>query len=721
MSKVYERINFQNAPSTATPLNETNLNKMDKAIDDLDNKVVELEGYEEDAQKAIAEVREVAENAQATVNEVVTDAQETLSREIIEAQRTIDYKVADVEFYTKRDADVKYGSVIVQKATGSDILLKDSSGRPTIDFTAYGASEQKQYSGKNLLKSTASSTTMYGITFTVNDDGSITCNGKATNHAYITIASNITLPAGDYILNGCPDGGSSTTYRLHTNGKVMYDYGSGAEFTLTEETTITNLIAYISSGQTVNNLTFYPMISVEGGEFEPYVGGVASSNPSYPQEITSVGDSGYFDGELLQGAYQSSNGAFTSGANYVASKNLTLCNVNDKIVLKYKNVAPAMSVLFYDKNGNYLSNQSILNNDTLSATAPTNASSFHFYINESGVTPTNAKHICVTINKKYALIVKKQNKNFVNLNDFTAYSGGSVVVEGNKITVNGRYYAYAKIKVKPNTNYYINYNTDSSTLVDNILVYDSNISTVIFNGKGTFNTGTHTEIALLLYSGTATSGTSVYSNIQLEPNTVATDYVEHESKTTYIPIAQPLRGIGDSADSVKKDNGLYVEGRKIYKDILKQTTGTWNVPTTENSVNTTFYQCSTKLPASKSRNIICTHFSTMDFDAIWRTDKECIGISTQRGVTYIRLRVNKDRITTNLMDWLNENVVEFIYELANEICTPFADQTPFYSMKTFDGVTHISSDAEMVVEYATDTKTYIDNKFAELSAALLNN
>ena len=39
-SKTYTRINWQNAPSEATALNETNLNKMDSAIDTIDDRVV---------------------------------------------------------------------------------------------------------------------------------------------------------------------------------------------------------------------------------------------------------------------------------------------------------------------------------------------------------------------------------------------------------------------------------------------------------------------------------------------------------------------------------------------------------------------------------------------------------------------------------------------------------------------------------------------------------
>lgn len=43
MNKAYSRINWQNSPSTATPINETNLNAMDLALDTIDNRVVTLD------------------------------------------------------------------------------------------------------------------------------------------------------------------------------------------------------------------------------------------------------------------------------------------------------------------------------------------------------------------------------------------------------------------------------------------------------------------------------------------------------------------------------------------------------------------------------------------------------------------------------------------------------------------------------------------------------
>lgn len=43
MEKAYSRINFQNSPTKTTPLSAVNLNKMDKAIDELDNRSVDAD------------------------------------------------------------------------------------------------------------------------------------------------------------------------------------------------------------------------------------------------------------------------------------------------------------------------------------------------------------------------------------------------------------------------------------------------------------------------------------------------------------------------------------------------------------------------------------------------------------------------------------------------------------------------------------------------------
>lgn len=125
--------------------------------------------------------------------------------------------------------------------------------------------------GKNLLKNVASSSTSNGITFTVNEDGSVTVNGTATAGAWLNISGSFTLGKGTYILSGCPAGGAySSTYVLSST--VAADYGNPKSFTLEEETSIVVNIG-IYSGYTANNLTFHPMIrlaTIEDDAYEPY-------------------------------------------------------------------------------------------------------------------------------------------------------------------------------------------------------------------------------------------------------------------------------------------------------------------------------------------------------------------------------------------------------------------------------------------------------------------
>lgn len=133
--------------------------------------------------------------------------------------------------------------------------------------------------GKNLLENTGVSNTSNGITFTVNDDKTILVNGNNDGTANSSfIINNYFLKAGTYILNGCPSGGSSTTYRLaiqKTSGWSILglDTGSGSkQFTIDEATNV-QVAIFIQKGQTISNLLFKPMIrlsSIIDDTYEPY-------------------------------------------------------------------------------------------------------------------------------------------------------------------------------------------------------------------------------------------------------------------------------------------------------------------------------------------------------------------------------------------------------------------------------------------------------------------
>ena len=125
--------------------------------------------------------------------------------------------------------------------------------------------------------------TRNGVTFKFETrDGYVTkiiANGTASTATYVVFT--LTTTHDEYvgkILNGCPSGGSGTTYLLtgwnetDSTNFTVYDLGSG--LTIPDVTGKRfRLYAIVQSGYTANNLTFQPMIrssSVTDATFAPY-------------------------------------------------------------------------------------------------------------------------------------------------------------------------------------------------------------------------------------------------------------------------------------------------------------------------------------------------------------------------------------------------------------------------------------------------------------------
>lgn len=126
-------------------------------------------------------------------------------------------------------------------------------------YVPYNSLEIKDV-GENLLDVTAKTTTVQGLTFTVNENKSITINGTntSTKTYYFRIANNFVLPAGDYTL-------SNKNANASVNGFLFYDDGNIfpktniSNATFAEDTTIKPYIRIVA-GVTINNQTIYPMI-----------------------------------------------------------------------------------------------------------------------------------------------------------------------------------------------------------------------------------------------------------------------------------------------------------------------------------------------------------------------------------------------------------------------------------------------------------------------------
>lgn len=203
---------------------------------------------------------------------------------------------------TFRSYDTKLNEIYdkLPKVTqsGAGFTLENVQNGQVDDFKMIGVDlEQDTTTGKNILPQNEyiSSTTINGITYTNNGDGTFSLSGTATAETSIRIipTEKFNLNNGQqyYLYSSLPYNSSTFNMSIVTleNGTQNYLIVNN---NYTPATTPTNsrLQFYIAQGNTVNAQNIKLML-VKGNNdtnYEPYTGGIPSPNPDYPQEIKVV-------------------------------------------------------------------------------------------------------------------------------------------------------------------------------------------------------------------------------------------------------------------------------------------------------------------------------------------------------------------------------------------------------------------------------------------------
>ena len=268
--------------------------------------------------------------------------------------------------------------------TGTELTLNDTAESEMV-LSLSGNTEQRTTTGSNLLETKNISRTISGVTFTVNEDGSITIDGTATADAQLFIntennASARTVPlkgSTSYIFNGKNDDNILVQAWYSKNNVAVYALNKF----VTEEETFLGAYIKIQSGKTINNYTIYPQLAegTELPEWEPYTGGIASPNPDYPQDIVNVtGDNevrianrNKFDGQWELGSIHGTTGANIDDPLVIRSVNYLPVKSGKTYVINAENNA-TIFVHFYDENKNHLTLNSAQNTPKI-ITIPSNA------------------------------------------------------------------------------------------------------------------------------------------------------------------------------------------------------------------------------------------------------------------------------------------------------------------------------------------------------------
>lgn len=206
---------------------------------------------------------------------------------------------------------------------------------------------------------------MNGITFTINNDGTITANGTATNYVYLQLHSlNIgnyseLLPIenGTYRFSGCPTGGGDSTYRLQFNyytdaaasRKYINDIGNGNSVVISGNAPRYDFMIIVNSGVVCNNLVFKPQVEK---------GTVATSYTPHIKELANVKvlamGKNWYNSTLSLGGIAGANGEIYATnarlvSDYIEAKENTVYTISGIGDLLVGNRGA------YDENKNFIS------------------------------------------------------------------------------------------------------------------------------------------------------------------------------------------------------------------------------------------------------------------------------------------------------------------------------------------------------------------------------
>ena len=188
--------------------------------------------------------------------------------------------------------------------------------------------------GKNKLQVTATTQTVKGITYTVNDDGTIKASGTPQEQANILVGY-ISLKVGTYIISGVPSAPSFQTFQMYiiANGN-KYANLDGTQFIVSEDGQFPVYITVY--GALSQPIEFKPMIrlaSVQDATFAPYsnicpISGWDEVDVTVADDVENPTVSNVYtidlDGTRYGGEVDVVNGIFTPAPYYASYNGETL-------------------------------------------------------------------------------------------------------------------------------------------------------------------------------------------------------------------------------------------------------------------------------------------------------------------------------------------------------------------------------------------------------------
>lgn len=315
LPKLFNLITWHN--NTTPAINEDNLNAMSEAIDNIDDRVIglagtitedvaqiqedieEIEGYMDVIDDKVDAATTAANNANTSKN---TAASQALVSEGYAKGTQNGTPVGSTSPYYHNNAEYFMEEARTFTPEGYQDLVEEVSDLNTEVTSLKDAfTNQVNANGsKNILvinQDGAYSKTSNSVIWVFNDDGTIdvsTASGVTTHAESIIDLSRIDLPAGTYVISGCPSGGGDTNYKLSVqrasdNVFIANDKGSTDSFTLNTATAVVIKVRVAANKVLSSTIRFSPMLCLKSDyDLDPTFVPPAKTNRQLTQETTGL-------------------------------------------------------------------------------------------------------------------------------------------------------------------------------------------------------------------------------------------------------------------------------------------------------------------------------------------------------------------------------------------------------------------------------------------------
>lgn len=646
---------------------------------------------------------------------------------------------------SKVDSDIKAQNPISETIFSNTVTFSPTAYGNAIPEQIEGDIRQNTTKGLQLFDaSKMNGYTTSGVHCEVSSDGTIRTKGTLTaNYLTSRHPDIIDIKQGEkYSIKIFANKTMANVYVGLTPDDGSFD--AQVNFTNTENsgtfTAKSNLVDFVVganlNGLNMDGLEFKVMITKgEPANWEPYTGGEPSPNPDYPQIVHGVGDMGFFDGELVLGAWNDSNGTFSPNNDlYVSGSNIIPCKPNDQIIIEYGVQFRATWIIWVNKDGSFISSQLFQNVKRCTAVAPANCYGFKFSISEkSSVANVEAtKSILVLINDKYAVCVKSKGKNLLNLTGEILYSFGRETIFDNQVTIRpttdgrsapGVWFVLGDIKKFLGKTIYVkadaiqrsgNYNPrmllmtiKGNTSVRTYLTYSYSKAGQVMSVKipDDLDTNEASDLALNMYVNDGSSQVdadayAIFTNVYAGLSEPTNEFVPYQSNVTYIPVDYPLF----EGDKIVRRNGEYKLIRKSQMLVIDDS-GSWGTGTENEEARLhNFYRPYTsKVGAGKGGTNKASSFKAQNIAIALTTDE---GLMINDANMFFRVSYDRFADLSAFKTWLQSNPVTVVYELLEPTEEPLYPE----AMKALHSIMAADEETELTI-VGVPSDAEIQNQF----------